>query len=175
MAMSRLRRVTILVLLFTLTTVVLIVVGQFAVEKSGSQSRPPLAITAQPTYPPGTPIGPFSPLDPAIIPALQRGAGSKPLAVFPNIPPVGMYLPAGPLRSLLPSQTPVPTQTPSATATLHVITATPAPTDTPSLTPSITNTPTITPTPSTTPTAGPSPTFPPTPTVFATRTPIADL
>ena len=176
--MSRLRRFAILILLMSLTTLLLIVGGQFAVERSGRSGVITVALSSQPTFPIATPLVPFSPLDPAIIPALQRGAGEKPLVVLPDIPPVGMYLPAKPLRPLLASQTPIPTETPlppSPTATFRIITATPGPTDTPSQTPTITPTPTITLTATITASPGPSPTYFPTPTVLATRTPIADL
>src|SRR5262249_1981704 len=98
-----------------------------------------------------TPIGPYGPVDPAIIPALQSTPGSRPFAVLPSVQPIGVYLPGIPPRARL--------ATPTPTFTL----------------PALVFTPTYTPTPIPTPTRTPYPPGYPTPSPFPTDIPVEDV
>jgi murein DD-endopeptidase MepM/ murein hydrolase activator NlpD len=153
---NRLRRAIILMMLIAGVGIVLMTVSQLAVQNALPQNAVITAnvrVTAVLGRP--TPIAPFGPLDPAIIPALQSTPGNKPFAVLPSVQPIGIYLPAN---------TPVPqlpTITPSATLTF-----TPSPT---------VPTSTMTVTPSRTPTITPTPTKPMTPTPFPTDMPVEDI
>jgi murein DD-endopeptidase MepM/ murein hydrolase activator NlpD len=153
---NRIRRVIILILLLTGIAVVLVTVSQLAVQNVPPQNgviTAPVRVTAVLGRP--TPIAPFGPLDPAIIPALQSTPGNKPFAVLPSVQPVGVYLPQVSPVPQLPTITPSPT-----------LTFTPSPT---------VPTSTMTVTPSRTPTITPTPTTPSTPTPFPTDMPVDDI
>lgn len=100
-----------------------------------------LLITPRPAA--GSPVALFAPLDPAIIPYLERGQpqyGIVALEVLgAGLPPVGAYLPPSGNTQF---ELPTPTPTPIPTATVYIVTL-PPPTPRPTPIP-----PTITPTPS---------------------------
>lgn len=192
--MNRPRNLALFAVLIIGVAAVVIATGWFAVQNALppgviTVAARPTAILSQPTA--STPIGPFGPIDPAIIPVLLGTPGSKPFAVLPNIQPVGVYLPAivtstptltttaTPLPTLTstltapaspgPSSSPTQTATATASATPSSTTA-PTSSITPSRMPSQTSTATATRTSTSTLTATPSPTLTPPPTTSPTRT-----
>src|SRR5262249_24305329 len=145
------RRIVILAALLILVIIMLVLTGRFAVQNafiSGvvTANLRVTSISGQPT-----PIGPYGPVDPAIIPALQSTPGSRPFGDVPSVQPIGVYLPGIAPRARLESPTP--------TFTL----------------PPLVFTPTHTPTPITTPTRTPYPTGYPTPSPFPTDIPVEDV
>ncbi len=104
----------------------------FVVDRIGTQRTPaPTATGAPPIV--DIPLYAYAGVDPAAIPALEAppgyGQGDARAMLNADIPPIGVYLPAGDdLRFALPTRTPAPTATPTTTAT-------PAATLTPSHTP----------------------------------------
>ncbi len=173
--MNRLRRLVILTVLLVGVAVILTVTGWYAMQNA----LPPgvvtanvrvTAVLAQPT-----PIAPYGPVDPAIIPALQGTPGSKPFVVLPGVQPIGVYLPGVPTRAPSPTTTVTPSPTASTTP-LPPTPITPLPTGTPteSATPSVTPSVTVTRLPSLTPTRTLMPGMP-TPTPFPTDEHIEDF
>jgi murein DD-endopeptidase MepM/ murein hydrolase activator NlpD len=191
---NRARNLALLATLIVGVAAIVIATGRFAVQNAQppgviSVVAPPTAAFGQPTA--STPIGPFGPIDPAIIPVLLGTPGSKPFAVLPGIQPIGVYLPAvttpTPSLTLTATATPSSTRTATRTATWTAtaaptssVTPWPTPSQTPTATPSWTATSSPTPTPthtlSPTPTSTPlpTPTSPPTPTPFPTDEKIDD-
>ncbi len=150
--MNRLRRIILLIVLLAVVGAALVIVGQLAVQNALPQDQLITAnvrVTAVLGRP--TPIAPFGPLDPAIIPALQSTPGNRPFAVLPSVQPIGVYIPAITPVPKLPTLTPSATNTftPSPTVPTSTMTLTPSKTPTPTSTPTATatSTPLETPTP----------------------------
>ncbi|MCC7445956.1 MAG: M23 family metallopeptidase [Anaerolineae bacterium] len=195
--MNRARPILILILILIGIAVILLVTGRVAIDNTRFVGVVTAAFRPTAVASNATPIAPYGPLDPAIIPALQGTPGNRPFAVLPSVQPIGVYIPGIPTQTPTPTSTntvpPTATYSPTATTTNTATpTLTPSdtptgtytphpPTDTPTATatlpPTATRTPTPSPTPLIIPTIAPtaSPTFPPTPTSFPTDQPVEDI
>src|SRR5258708_38982680 len=92
-SVNSVRRIVILAALFILVIVILVLTGRFAVENAFISGFVTAVVRATPISGQPTPIAPFGPIDPAVIPALQSPPGSQPFGVLPSVQPVCVYLP----------------------------------------------------------------------------------
>ncbi len=127
--MYNVRRIAIIAALLIAALLLILLAEHFAIENNLSSGVVTADIRITAVARASTPIAPFGPIDPAIIPALQSTPGNRPLAVLPGVQPIGVYLPGIKPVPQLPTFTPITTATPRFTPT-PVITATYPPTPT---------------------------------------------
>jgi murein DD-endopeptidase MepM/ murein hydrolase activator NlpD len=139
----RLRLIALLVMALAVTFTLARQIGRRATFREGTITRPADFIQPVGTDTQGQPIYSYAAVDPALIPALEAAGGfdaPDPFAVIaPNVPPIGVYLPAtGDTQFQLPPPTPTPAVSPLPTVSpfmeptaeppMGIITLTPRPT-----------------------------------------------